>query len=67
VARSLEDIESEIKNLPSAKLKQFREWYLKFDSKLWDDKIDKDIASSKLDSIAEAAIADYNLGQSKPL
>ena len=58
MAKSLEDIESQIKGLSSDKLKKFREWYLNFDAKLWDDKIEKDIGLSKLDGIAQAAIAD---------
>jgi len=32
MARTVEDIETEIAQLPQSQLKQFREWYEKFDS-----------------------------------
>jgi hypothetical protein len=67
MARTIEDIETEIAQLPQEQLKQFRAWYNKFDSDMWDKQIEKDISSGKLDSIADAALADYKAGRSKRL
>ena len=67
MARSVEDIEQEIKQLPQEQLRKFRAWYEKFDSDTWDEQIENDIASGRLDGLAEAAIADHKAGKSKPM
>lgn len=67
MARTVEDIEIEIAHLPQSQLKQFREWYEKFDSNVWDKQIEEDISSGKLDALADAALADHKAGKSKRL
>jgi len=67
MARTVEDIETEIAHLPQSELKQFREWYEKFDSNSWDKQIEKDISSGKLDALADIALADHRAGKSKRL
>ena len=65
--RTVEDIEDAVTRLPEEKLMQFRAWYQKFDSDVWDEKIKKDATSGKLDVLAEMAIADHKAGLSKKL
>lgn len=67
MARTVEDIETEIAQLPQSQLKQFREWYEKFDLDAWDRQIEEDISSGKLDVIADAALAEHKAGKSKRL
>ena len=67
MARTVEDIETEIAHLPQSQLKQFREWYEKFDSNSWDKQIEEDISSGKLDALADIALADHRAGKSKRL
>lgn len=67
MARKVEDIEKAIAQLPEEQLKQFRAWYESFDSDAWDEQIEKDVAAGKLDSLADAAIADHKAGNSKEL
>ena len=67
MARNVEDIEKAIIRLPQDQLKQFRAWYEKFDSDAWDEQIENDSAAGKLDSLANAAIADHKSGKSKEL
>ena len=67
MARNVEDIEKAITQLSQDQLKQFREWYEKFDTDVWDKQIAKDSAAGKLDSLASAAIADHKSGKSKEL
>lgn len=64
---TVEEIEKAIKHLPQDQLKQFRAWYESFDSDAWDEQIEKDAASGKLDSLADAAIADHQAGKAKEL
>ena len=67
MARKLEDIEKEISQLPPDQLREFREWYEKFDSDAWDEQIKNDASSGRLDSLADAAIAEHRAGKSRKL
>lgn len=67
MARTVEDIEKAITELPLEELRQFRAWYEKFDAQAWDEQISSDVVSGKLDAIAEEAIASHKAGKSKKL
>ena len=62
---TVEELEKLITQLPQDQLRKFRAWYEKFDSNAWDEQIEKDAASGKLDALAEAAIAEHQAGRSK--
>ena len=64
---AIEEIENEIINLPQDQLRKFRAWYEAFDSNAWDKQIEYDIATSKLDVLADVAIADHKAGRSTKL
>tara|TARA_B100002049_G_scaffold215313_1_gene180604 strand:+ start:337 stop:537 length:201 start_codon:yes stop_codon:yes gene_type:complete len=63
----VEEIEKAVKNLPASELRRFREWFDAFDAETWDAQIEADVASGKLDALADAAIADHDSGKTKPL
>ena len=65
--KTVEEIEKAIEQLPQDQLKRFRDWYEKFDSAVWDEQIEKDVASGRLDALADAAVADHKAGKSKEL
>ena len=67
MAITVNEIEKEIAQLPQNQLRQFRVWYEKFDSDSWDEQIENDALSGKLDALSEAAIADHQSGKSKKL
>ena len=58
---TVEELEKLITQLPQDQLRKFRAWYEKFDSDVWDEQIEKDAASGKLDALAEAAIAEHRV------
>jgi hypothetical protein len=60
----IEDIENEIRQLTPDELATFREWFLQFDSELWDRQIEADVRAGKLDQIAEAALKSHLKGES---
>jgi len=64
---AVEEIEKVVAELPPKQLKRFRSWYEKFDSDAWDKQIEEDIASGKLNTLAEAAIADHEAGKTRKL
>jgi len=64
---AIEEIENEIINLPQDQLRKFRAWYEAFDSKTWDEQLEHDVVTGKLDALANAAIADHEAGRSTKL
>ncbi len=46
---AVEEIEHTVAQLSSDQLRKFRVWYEKFDSKAWDEQLEEDIYSGKLD------------------
>jgi hypothetical protein len=67
MVRTVEEVEKAVAQLPQDQLRQFRDWYEKFDSEAWDEQIENDIAAGKLDSLAEVAISDHKAGKTKKL
>ena len=45
----------------------FREWFLTYDAEEWDQQIEADVQSGKLDALADAAIADHKAGRTQEL
>ena len=62
---SLLTIEEEIKKLPEHDFIVLREWFQDLDSKKWDDQIEVDANSGKLDELANAALNDFKHGKYK--
>lgn len=58
----IEVIEKEVSQLSLSELAIFREWFLEFDAAAWDNRIEQDSISGKLDKLAERAIQDFNSG-----
>lgn len=64
---SVKEIEDVISQLPSKQLKEFRAWFEKFDSEIWDEQIEKDVNTGAFDEIAKRAIIDHNAKKTKEL
>jgi len=64
---AVEEIEKVVAELPPNQLRRFRSWYEQFDSDAWDKQIEEDIATGKLNALAEAAIADHKAGKTRKL
>lgn len=62
---SLLTIEKEIQNLPEHDFIVLREWFQDLDSKKWDDQIEVDTSSGKLDELADSALNDFKNGKYK--
>lgn len=63
----IEAIEMAVKKLPPSDLAEFRRWFAEFDSANWDNKIEADAASGKLDTLAEQALTEYRSGKAREL
>ncbi len=64
---TVERLEREISALPPAELATLREWFVAFDAEVWDRQIEEDVASGRLDTLADAAVAEHRAGHSRPL
>ena len=64
---SLQTIEEEIQNLPEQDFILLREWFQNFDSKKWDDQIETDAKSGKLDDLVNSAMLDFKNGKYKAI
>jgi hypothetical protein len=56
-------IEKQVKDLGQDDLAAFRDWFRKYDAKLWDQQIKKDVRSGKLEKFAREARAAYKTGK----
>jgi hypothetical protein len=67
MAKKVEELEEEIRQLSPDQLREFRAWYEKFDSDAWDDQIEKDAKSGKLDELANQALRDHKAEKTRKL
>ena len=67
MSMTLEELEKAVAQLPPDKLEEFRAWFKKFDSELWDKQIEQDVLAGKLDKLAEEAIAEHKAGKTRKL
>jgi hypothetical protein len=62
-----EDIEKAVERLAPRELARFRAWFEVFDAAQFDAAIERDAAASKLDALAQEALAAHRAGQSREL
>ena len=63
----IEDIEKAVAGLAPADLARFRDWFDAFDAARFDERIERDARSGKLDAVAGAALAGHGAGRSRRL
>jgi len=63
----LEDIEKAVAGLAPGELDRFRAWFEALQAARFDEKIERDAASGKLDRLAEAAVEDFRKGRARDL
>ena len=64
---TLKRIEAEVASLPDQELRQFSRWFAQFEAERWDQRLNADITSGKLDDLAAEALSEYASGKCKPL
>ena len=63
----VKQLEQRVLNLPPKDLAEFRAWFLEFDARVWDQQIEADLKSGKLDSLIAEARTEFKQGNSRPL
>ncbi len=64
---TVEEIEQAISKLPPDDLARFRTWFEAFEAARFDEKIERDAKSGRLDRLADEALADYRAGRAREL
>jgi hypothetical protein len=64
---TIHEIEQAITELSPREMARFREWFEEFDAQAWDEQIERDASSGKLDNLANKAVADFRAGKAKEL
>ena len=64
---TLQEIEKAVQDLSPDQLAAFREWFVEYDQALWDKQLERDVASGRLDSLADEAIEDLRNGRCSDL
>lgn len=56
------DIKQAVEQLSPEELATFRAWFEELQADLWDQQIERDVTTGRLDRLAEEARADYKAG-----
>jgi hypothetical protein len=59
----VEAVEREVQSLSASELAAFRQWFLEFDAAAWDQQIERDAQSGKLDRLADEALQALKAGK----
>jgi hypothetical protein len=60
---TLEEIEAAVSQLRPDELATFRAWFAEFDGRAWDAQFEQDVASGRLDKLADEALEDLRKGR----
>lgn len=55
----LEKIEQDVKSLSAEEWVVFRKWFHAYDAALWDQQLERDVRSGKLDRLRQEAVAEH--------
>ncbi len=61
------EIEAAIQRLSANDLEAFRAWFAEFDGAQWDRQMEQDVASGRLDGLADEALRDLDDGRCRDL
>ena len=64
---TVQEIENAVRHLSAEELETFRVWFAEFEAEMWDRQLERDMASGRLDKLAEEAIQDFREGRSTEL
>ena len=63
----VEKIEQEIEALDQNELMTLRQWFFEYDTHMWDDQIEFNTKSGKLDKLADEALDEFHSGKATEL
>ncbi len=64
---TVREIESAIKQLAPDEVSKLSEWFAKFEGRIWDKKIERDLQNGKFKNLIEEAESDFAEGNCRSL
>ena len=64
---NVKSIEQAVEALLPSELIEFRRWFAEFDAAAWDQQVEQDAATERLDELAAEALADFRSGAAREL
>jgi hypothetical protein len=64
---AIEDVEKAVAKLPPDQFAKFRAWFEEFEAARFDQKIERDANTGRLDRMADQAIDDFRKGRAREL
>ncbi len=61
------EIRGAVKRLPTGDLVRFRNWFVRYDSAVWDRQLEADASAGRLDVMIREAQRDHRSGRTKAL
>ena len=58
-------IEREIERLDDKAFAAFRDWFIEYDNARWDQQIEADASTGRLDLLIEGALAEHHAGKTR--
>jgi hypothetical protein len=59
----IKEIESAIAQLPTSELAELAKWFEEFQARAWDEQLEQDVKSGRLDALLKQAEQDFERGQ----
>lgn len=63
----VEQVEEAIQALDPEELAEFRAWFAEYDWGLWDQQLERDATTGRLDRLADEALREHTAGNTAPL
>lgn len=63
----IEELEHRVQSLSPEEMSKFRAWFLEYDWRVWDQQIETDFKSGKLDRIISEAKTEFKAGKAREL
>jgi hypothetical protein len=63
---SAADIIDQVRKLPPAQVFELGRWLREYEAELWDQQIEADIRSGKLDKLGQEALEELRAGKTRP-
>ena len=60
---TIQEIQTAVSELSPEELSAFRAWFAEFDAKVWDQEFEEDVATGRLEALAEEALRDLREGR----
>ncbi len=64
---NIKEIESAIAQLPPSDLAELAKWFEEYHAQVWDEELEQDVKSGRLDALIKEAESDFKQGRCEPL